>query len=102
MAETGSTEDSVRFAPGAELTYRLAVSPAGSVRAELAGPLVAVSVPRERFERWLEPEEVSIAAEQPIGAGERLAILIEKDFACLTARPGEDETDLFPNPAEEH
>ena len=29
---------------------------------------------------------------------EKLKILIEKDFACLTERVGEDESDMFPHP----
>jgi hypothetical protein len=27
-----------------------------------------------------------------------LRILVEKDFACLAPREGEDESDMFPNP----
>jgi hypothetical protein len=29
-----------------------------------------------------------------------LQILVEKDFACLTPRKGEDDGDAFPNPNE--
>lgn len=99
MAEAGSTEDRARFGPGAELVYRLSVAPAGAVRAELAGSAISVTVPRAEFERWLEPEQVSVEAEQTTGDGASLRILIEKDFACLAPRAGEDESDLFPNPA---
>ena len=31
--------------------------------------------------------------------GDSLKILVEKDFACLVAREGEDESDMFPHPA---
>ncbi|HEU4617312.1 MAG TPA: hypothetical protein VFV10_04690 [Gammaproteobacteria bacterium] len=99
MAQRGFTEDRIRFGPGSELVYRLAVAPGGGVSAELAGTRVCVSIPRAEFERWLAPSEVSIRAEQPIGQDERLAILVEKDFECLQPREGEDASDLFPNPA---
>jgi hypothetical protein len=99
LAERGYTEDCTRFAPGVELTYRLAVVPAGAVRALLTGSTVEVGIPRAELERWLAPSEVTIRAEQPIGSGERLSILVEKDFECLEPREGEDASDLFPNPA---
>ena len=36
--------------------------------------------------------------EQVLEDGERLAILVEKDFVCLTDRENEDESDMFPHP----
>jgi len=41
---------------------------------------------------------VSIAASQILDEGDQLSILVEKDFACLAPREGEDETDMYPNP----
>jgi hypothetical protein len=42
---------------------------------------------------------VGIAAEQPLGTDAGvLAILIEKDFACLDRR--DDDADAFPHPGE--
>jgi hypothetical protein len=99
LAEHGHTEDRTRFAPGAELTYRLAVAAAGRVSAALSDSTVEVRIPRAELERWLAPSEVTIRAEQAIGGGEMLAILVEKDFECLEPREGEDASDLFPHPA---
>jgi hypothetical protein len=98
LIEAGSAEDSVQFAPGVRLAYRVSVS-AGPVQASFDGGLVAVSVPPAAVERWSDPAEVSIEAQQALGGGRHLKILIEKDFACLTPRAGEDQADLFPNPA---
>jgi hypothetical protein len=39
-----------------------------------------------------------LAGAQPAAADAELRIVVEKDFACLTAREGEDESDNFPNP----
>lgn len=99
IAETGRAEDRIRFCAGAELRYQVAVQPNGAVSAEFSGDRLSVSLPRSEAERWLAPGEISIRGEQLIGDGERLRILVEKDFACLTPREGEDESDLFPNPA---
>jgi len=99
IAEAGAAEDVVRFSPDAVLRYRVEVKPGGSVEAELAPPVLRVVLPKERVKRWLEPEEVSIQAEQAIGGGEVLKILVEKDYTCLAPRgDGEDDSDLFANP----
>src|SRR5690606_41469691 len=62
--------------------------------------VLTVTLPKATVERWTRPDEVSIRGEQPIGGGETLKILVEKDFECLTPREGEDQPDLFPNPAQ--
>jgi hypothetical protein len=99
IAEAGAAEDAVRFSPDAELRYRVEVKPSGSVEAELRPPLLRVIVPQERVRTWLRPDEVSIEAEQAIGRGEVLKILLEKDYTCLAPRgDGEDDSDLFANP----
>ncbi|HEX6993163.1 MAG TPA: hypothetical protein VF339_03365 [Gammaproteobacteria bacterium] len=99
LAEEGVAEDRVRFSAEASLAYRVRVAPAGSVRAELGADGLTVTLPKATLERWLAPDEVSIRAEQPIDGRDALKILVEKDFACLVPREGEDDSDLFPNPA---
>jgi hypothetical protein len=98
IAAAGSAEDSVHFAPGAGLRYRIEVKPAGDVAASLDGSTVKVALPRAAVERWLADDEVSIRAEQSLGEGQVLKILVEKDFVCLAPRSDEDDTDLFANP----
>ena len=39
--------------------------------------------------------------EQQHDNGDVLSILVEKDFACLAPREGEDESDMFPHPGAE-
>ena len=36
--------------------------------------------------------------DQDVGGDEPLRILVEKDFACLVEREGEDDSDAFPHP----
>lgn len=105
LTAEGHVEDSVEFGPGATLVYRLEVaepdtgSAADSVSAGYGGNGVRVVLPRERVDAWQQPDEVSIRAEQALPGGGSLSILIEKDFTCLIPREGEDQSDLFPNPA---
>ena len=98
IAEAGSAEDAVRFSPTAELRYRIDVKSSGPVTAAFEGSSVKVVLPRPLVERWLGAEEVSIYAEQPLGEGGVLKILVEKDFTCLAPRDDEDDSDLFANP----
>lgn len=94
----GRCADRVRFPGGGALEYRVEVVADGPVAAELAGSAVTLRVPRAAVERWSDPAEVSIAGEQTLDDGGCLSLLLEKDFACLAPRAGEDESDLFANP----
>lgn len=98
IEETGAAEDSVQFSPQTRLRYRVEVKPSGPVEARFEPSLVTVALPRDAVRRWVEPAEVSIAAEQPIGGGQVLKVLVEKDFVCIAPRAGEDSSDLFENP----
>jgi hypothetical protein len=50
--------------------------------------VLKISVPEKEVERWLRPEEVSIEAEQAVGDGVVLRVLVEKEHggAPLTRR----------------
>ena len=98
VVSEGQVEESVKFASGVYLTYRLRAVPSGDVAASYDGHCVSVDLPSATVERWRHPEEVSISGEQALPDGGRLAILVEKDYACLAPREGEDSSGLFPNP----
>ncbi len=55
-------------------------------------------IPEAEIISWSDSDEVSIAASQILDGGDQLNILVEKDFACLAPREGEDETDMYPHP----
>jgi hypothetical protein len=98
LAEQGFVADSIHFPAGNDLEYRIEAADVASVNTRFDGHKVIVTVPEQTLRAWFEPAEVSISAEQELGPGRCLQILIEKDFACLTPREGEDDSDSFPNP----
>lgn len=100
IAAGASCEDQIRFAGGGALKYRVEVTANGPLAAVLAGTDITLRVPRAAVDRWADPAEVSIAGEQALEDGDSVSILLEKDFACLVPRAGEDDSDLFPNPTE--
>ena len=64
-----------------------------TVLAQYENDRLSVLLPAERARHWARSEEVGIEADL---AG--LRVLVEKDFACLKPRSGENESDMFPNP----
>jgi hypothetical protein len=98
IAEQGSAEDSIRFAPGTQWRYGIDVKPGSDVAALFSANSLRVVLPKARVDRWLDDREVAIEGQQPIGNGETLRILVEKDYTCLAPRTGEDDADLFVNP----
>ena len=60
--------------------------------------VLTVRLPESIVLAWATTEQVSIEGEQSLDDGEKLRILVEKDFACLAPREGEDESDMYPHP----
>ena len=56
---------------------------------------ITVRLPETTVLAWATTEQVSIHGEQVLADGEKLAILVEKDFVCLTGRDDEDESDML-------
>ncbi len=88
------------FPGGREFRYQLESSPA-SVKpaAFLSDSVLTVRLPETVVLAWATTEQVSIRGEQQLQDGDLLSILVEKDFACLAPREGEDESDMYPHPA---
>lgn len=86
--------------PGArEFRYAVESSPAiVSPGVFLSDCVVTVRLPEKTVLGWATTEQISIDGEQLLEDGEKVRILVEKDFACLTPREGEDESDLYPHP----
>ena len=99
LKESGIVSASTSFPAGRSLTYSVESSPA-SVKpaAFLSENVVSVRLPETAVLAWANSEQVSIAAEQMLDDGDRLKVLVEKDFACLAERDGEDESDMYPHP----
>jgi hypothetical protein len=94
----GAVEGKTDFGIGSEpLTYRLESVDTTSLGAVFNSGCITVRIPKAMAQKWVETDLVGLSndvhRDQPY-------LLIEKDFACLTVREGEDESDAFPNPNE--
>jgi hypothetical protein len=93
FAANGSYECAIDLA-GGRLTYRLERADVEATTARLSECTITVRVPSAAADRWTGSEDVGINA---LTAGS-LKITIEKDFACLKPRAGEDTEDHYPHP----
>lgn len=94
----GKLVETVEFGGDANFYYELIKSEnAESVSAEFKNGKISISVPKFQAETWVNSENIGIGSEKDA----KIKILIEKDFACLTVRKGEDESDNFPHPKNE-
>ena len=102
LDKEGLVRCTIRFSPSSALHYTIQKDSTPNISATFQADEIKVTVPSELIHAWANSDQVSISADTPINGTSSLKILIEKDFKCLTDRPGEDESDLFPNPDEQH
>ena len=98
LAERGEVEDGISFPGGAALRYRLrADTGSADISARYERNLIEIIVPETLSRRWCDTDLVTLSASQATGNGE-LRMILEKDWACLAPREGEDESDNFTHP----
>ena len=101
VSSTGIVKSRVSVPGGDGLDYVLECSAiAERPSASFSGGALTVTLPESELMQWAKSEQVSIEADEDLGHGDSLTILVEKDFACLAPRDGEDESDMFPHPLE--
>lgn len=97
----GQVEETIEFGilPNEKLIYALVSSDkVDKINSKYDSGKIAVVIPKTIADEWINTEKVGIGSEKILDTGNTLSILIEKDFACLSERPDEDESDNFPNP----
>jgi hypothetical protein len=98
FAEAGRISDKVSFGTNG-LRYTLEMSgDVDSILARYATGEISVLIPEQAARDWTTSEDVGFEIEHPLGDGELLSIIIEKDFACLDRPEDPDLADAFPNP----
>ena len=89
--------DSVAETTALPQPFTYVIETAGeTIGAAFANGRMTVNIPEPIAVHWASTEEVSLRGSQ----GD-VEILVEKDFACLVPRDGEDDPDAYPNPLAE-
>jgi hypothetical protein len=105
FAENGVVDETVQIGPVSEAAFSFRLHRSETIdrtSASYQNNCLTISIPSGIADQWSTSEDVSIKASQPTSDAAELSILIEKDFACLTPRTGDDDKDAFPNPAAAH
>ena len=80
--------------------YQLVPS-ANGISLSLDDQTLKITLPQNEIKEWAHSDsKVGIYHTLNLDNAETVDIIVEKDFRCLTARPSEDESDLYPNPNE--
>ena len=99
LRDEGLVTSSTQFPGGRTLRYAIESSPASvNPAAFFSENEIIVRLPETTVLAWATSDQVSISGEQVIVDGEKLKVLVEKDFVCLTGRDDEDESDMYPHP----
>jgi hypothetical protein len=100
LDEQGEVAAVAAFPGNQALRYVVKRGGSGTVGARLDAHTLVVTIPPAEVHEWATGDRVSIDGSEPLSGGASLTILVEKDFACLAPREGEDESDMFPHPRE--
>lgn len=96
----GLVAASTSFPGGRVFRYVVESSPASvNPAAFYSESEMVLRLPETTVLAWATSDQVSIEGEQVLLDGQKLRILVEKDFVCLTGRDDEDESDMYPHPA---
>ena len=99
LRDVGLVSARIGFPGGRDFRYVVESSPASvNPGAFFSDNIVTVRLPETAVFAWANSEQVSISGEQRLDDGAPLLILVEKDFACLAPREGEDDSDMYPHP----
>lgn len=103
FGEIGEVKETVEFGLQERERFTYALISSENINAPSAvfeNNQLSVFLPKPEAEIWVQTNQVGIRAEHLIGNDKSLQITVEKDFACLEDRPGEDDSDAFPHPPE--
>ena len=99
LAAAGRVTDRLVLGPGRSLTYGLETAEVPAVAVRQRADELIVQLPRDEASNWCHSDRVGVEADLEVGDGHILKVLIQKDFACLHQRAGEDESDSYHHPA---
>lgn len=100
LSNSGMVQEQTTF-PSGKFTYELRSSDSEKgISTYLGASTIGVQISSQTSKNWCTGEDVGIYHTLEMNDGSELRIILEKDFACLSTREGEDDTHAFPNPNE--
>lgn len=87
--------ESLQLTDGYVLHYELTHGNEHRLMAHFDNAALSIKAPVNALSVWAHGDAVAVECDTDVTGP---SILIEKDFACLTPRPGDDDEDTFPHP----
>ena len=94
----GYLEERTEFGNGAFVYALQSRDDIADLAATFADDKITVMVPAAITKEWTTTEIVGFDHNMDIGEEKQLFLLIEKDFKCVDAPPGEDQSDNYEHP----
>lgn len=100
LKETGRVSEVLTIGPSLEdaFEYGIETSTGDAVQLRRHYGALTVVLPEAWALTLASTDRVGYDVSVPTAPGMEVRVIIEKDFQCLVERPGEDESDTFPNP----
>jgi Family of unknown function (DUF7009) len=99
LIRDGAVEESTLLGGAIPFTYRLLLDAQGAdLRTGRIANGILVRIPAGLASMWSTSDQIGISAVERHPGGRETTVVIEKDFACLRPREGEEDKDAFPNP----
>jgi len=100
LHEQGRLSESMLLGAGPEdvFNYSLEAYPGVTVEVLREPAGLSIRLPAAWAAELAQTDRIGVDVEVPVAPGVAVRIKVEKDYACLTERPDEDESDAFPNP----
>ncbi len=98
LAKQGNIEESTHFPNGAFLYSLKTKNDIDNLSAAITGSTITMYVPESAVADWATNEVVGFDHTLPLGDGDSLYLLLEKDFKCIDAAVTEDQSDNYENP----
>jgi hypothetical protein len=102
LIESGHISATTVFSGFSALTTEIVLEDVESVEVSFKNSKITISIPSHLLAGWNVDNKVGHEWQIATGKDHFLNLFIEKDFRCLTERPGEDESTLYPNPRQTH
>lgn len=92
--------DATAFPGGLRLRYAIHIDPVvETIAVRYVGESIEIWVPVAHATAWFAADEVTLAETLALENGEKLLVVVEKDFKCLHTTSIDDEADAFENPS---
>jgi len=100
LHESGRLSASLLLGTGPEgaFTYRIECHSGAGVEVLREPAGLAVRLPAAWAAELAQTDRVGVDVEIPVAPDAAVQVKVEKDYGCLSERPGEDDRDAFPNP----